>query len=127
MASPSDRVYSKTHEWHRLQDGVVTVGLTRHAVDNLTDITYVQMKPIGTSVGPGDVIGEVESVKTTGDVYAACAGSIIEVNPSLDDAPGLVNEDPYERGWLVRIRMTDDSGLGQCVDAQTYDRESSAS
>ncbi len=123
MASPTDRVYSETHEWHQRDGDVVTVGLTTHAVDQLTDITFVEMRRAGTAVSPGDSLGEVESVKTTSDVYSAVAGEIAEVNGELADNPGLINEDPYGKGWLVKIKVSDASGLGSCVDAAKYDAE----
>ncbi len=125
MASPSDRVYSKTHEWHQVSaDGTtLTLGLTRFAVDALTDVTYVHMKPKGFAFKAGAVIGEVESVKTTSDVYCACGGEIVEVNGALAEDPGLLNRDPFGEGWLVRIRVTDKSGLDSCLKQPAYDAE----
>lgn len=122
MTTPNDRVYSKTHEWHKAEGPVVTVGLTRHAVDALTDVTFVEFKSAGTTVAAGDSVAEVESVKTTSDVYSAVSGEVVEVNDALENNPGLLNEDPYEH-WLVKIRATDTAGLEQCVDAKTYDSE----
>ncbi len=123
MSTPDDRVYSESHEWFKVDGDVVTVGITAHAVDQLTDITFVEMREAGTEVSPGDALGEVESVKTTSDVYAAIAGEIAEVNADLDDNPGLINEDPYGAGWLVKIRATDTAGLDACVDAAKYDAD----
>lgn len=126
MSAPSDRVYSKSHEWHKVEGDTLTLGITRHAVDQLTDVTYVEMRPVGTVFGAGDSVGEVESVKTTSDVYCACAGEIVEVNGALSDQPGLLNEDPYGAGWLVRVRIRDRSGLSACMDAATYERGADA-
>lgn len=123
MDLPTDRVYAESHEWHKLEGDILTLGLTQHAVDQLTDITYVEMKAVGTTIEPGDSVGEVESVKTTSDVYCAAAGEIIEVNPELDDNPGLLNEDPYAGAWLVKIRMSDRGRLDECVDAEKYAAE----
>jgi glycine cleavage system H protein len=122
MTTPTDRVYSKTHEWHKVDGQTVTVGLTRHAVDALTDVTFFEAKPTGTAVSAGDSVAEVESVKTTSDVYSVVDGQIIEVNEALEDNPGLLNEDPYET-WLVRIQATNTAGLEACLDAETYERE----
>lgn len=122
MPSPSDRVYSATHEWHKVEGNSLTLGLTQFAVDALTDVTYVQMKPAGTKFLAGDSLGEVESVKTTSDVYCACAGEVVEVNAALADEPGLLNSDPYGKGWLVKVRIADAAGLEKCSDAATYDR-----
>src|SRR5258705_5691144 len=95
MSIPTDRVYSETHEWHKVEGDPLTLGLTRFAVDQLTDITFVQIKPKGTTFKAGDSIGEVESVKTTSDVYCAAAGEITEVNAALTDDPSLLNSDPF--------------------------------
>lgn len=120
-ASPADRVYSDTHEWHRLDGDVVTIGLTRFAVDNLTDVTYAEMRPTGTRISSSDVIGEVESVKTTSDVYSAVSGEIVEVNTSLSDDPGVINTDPYGLGWLVRVKASDPSELKVLKSGADYD------
>jgi glycine cleavage system H protein len=122
MPSPSDRVYSESHEWHKLEGETLTLGITRFAVDALTDVTYVQMKPKGTKFKAGDVIGEVESVKTTSDVYCACGGEIIEVNAALNDEPGLLNSDPFGKGWLVKIKVSDQSGLAKLAKSDAYDK-----
>src|SRR5262245_48857597 len=95
MSSPSDRRYSESHEWFQLQGDIVTVGLTKFAANELTDVTYVEIKPTGTTVQKGDSVGEVESVKTTSDVYSAVAGSVMEVNNAVTANPALVNSDPY--------------------------------
>lgn len=121
MATPADRVYAESHEWHKVEGDVVTLGLTQFAVDQLTDVTYVEMREAGHSFDAGDPIGEVESVKTTSDVYPAVAGEIIEVNPAVVADPSLLNSDPYGRGWLVKIKVTDAAGLEKCVDAAAYD------
>tara|TARA_R110002073_G_scaffold118918_5_gene259284 strand:+ start:227790 stop:228164 length:375 start_codon:yes stop_codon:yes gene_type:complete len=121
MSTPSDRVYSESHEWHKIDDDVVTVGLTTFAVDQLTDVTFVEMLAEGTEIEPGDSLGEVESVKTTSDIYSAVGGEIIEVNSSLDDHPEMVNSDPYGDGWLVKIKITDQGNLGDCMSASEYD------
>ncbi|MEN0019695.1 MAG: glycine cleavage system protein GcvH [Planctomycetota bacterium] len=123
MPTPADRVYSESHEWHKQDGDVVTLGITEFAVNQLTDVTFVELKPTGTTLDTGDAIGEVESVKTTSDVYASVAGEIIEINEELDGNPGLINQDPYEAGWLVRIRVSDASGLDKCVDAAKYEAE----
>ncbi len=126
MASPTDRVYSETHEWHKLDGDVLTLGITRHAVDALTDITYVNMKAVGTKIPAGSIVGEVESVKTTSDIYSAVGGEIIEVNKALSDDPAQLNGDPYEKGWLVKIRVADKGGLAKLMDAGKYDATAGA-
>lgn len=121
MASPTDRVYSESHEWFKAQGDVVTIGITRFAVDALTDVTYAQMKAKGTAVKPGDSLGEIESVKTTSDVYSLVGGTIEEVNAEVAADPSILNSDPYEKGWLVRIRVSDKAGLSKAMDGATYD------
>ena len=121
MASPTDRVYSESHEWHKLEGDTVTLGLTRFAVDALTDVTYVQMKPVGTKFKAGDIVGEVESVKTTSDIYCFVSGEVTALNPALTDDPGLLNSDPYGKGWLLKVKVADKSGLSACMDAAKYD------
>lgn len=123
MTPPNDRVYSDSHEWHKLEGDTLTIGITSFAVDQLTDLTFVEMKPVGTAITAGDIVGEVESVKTTSDIYCFADGEVIEVNGALSDNPGIVNEDPYEKGWLVRLKVTDPTGLDGLMSAQTYAAE----
>lgn len=121
MSSPTDAKYSQSHEWHRVAGNLVTLGITRHAVNELTDVTYAQMKPVGTKIGAGQTIGEVESVKATSDVYSAVAGEIVEVNTALADDPSLVNTDPYGKGWLCKLKVQDLGPLSSLMDAAAYD------
>lgn len=121
--APADRVYSSTHEWHKLEGETVTLGITQFAVDQLTDVTYVEMKKAGFKFKAGDIVGEVESVKTTSDIYSAVGGEVIERNEALSDDPGLLNRDPYGKGWLVKIKVADSSGLGTLMDAKTYNAQ----
>lgn len=121
MASPSDRRYSDSHEWHKIDGDTLTLGLTRFAVNQLTDVTYVEMKKPGFAFRTGDSVGEVESVKTTSDVYCACAGEVVESNSAVAEDPSLLNSDPYGAGWLVRIAIKDAAGLDGLMDAATYD------
>jgi len=121
MPSPSNCRFAESHEWFRAEGDTVTIGITQFAANELTDITYVEMKPAGTEVAAGDSVGEVESVKTTSDVYCVVGGEIVEVNPALEDDPSLLNTDPFGEGWLVKIRCTDLSPLDGLMDQPTYD------
>lgn len=123
MPNPTDRVYSASHEWHRVTGDTLTLGLTRFAVEQLTDVTYVEMKKPGFKFKSGDIVGVVESVKTTSDIYCFCGGEITETNAALADNPGLLNEDPYERGWLIKVKITDKSGLEKLMNAAAYDKQ----
>ena len=123
MPSPANCRFSDSHEWFRIDGEVVTLGITQFAANELTDITYIEMKPVGTQVKPGGAVGEVESVKTTSDVYSAVGGTITEVNKALASDPGLLNRDPYQQGWLVKMKSADTSPLGKLMDQATYDRK----
>lgn len=119
--TPADRLYSDSHEWHKVEGDTVTIGLTAFAVEQLTDVTYVQMKPAGTKLKAKDPVGEVESVKTTSDVYSAIAGEITQVNAAAVEDPSLLNTDPYGKGWLIKVKMSDKAGLSALMDATKYD------
>ncbi len=121
MPTPANCRMTESHEWFRQEGDVITVGITQFAANELTDITYVQMKAAGTAVDAGGSLGEVESVKTTSDVYSAVAGTITEVNAEAAKDPSLVNSDPFGKGWLVKIRASDASPLAKLMDAATYD------
>ena len=120
MSSPSTNRYTDSHEWLRADGDIVTMGITQYAVNELTDITYVEP---GSSINTGDSLGEVESVKATSDVFSPVAGEIIEVNEKLGDDPSLVNTDPYGEGWLLKIRVSDTSDLDSLMDADAYDEK----
>lgn len=121
MPSPSDRRFTDTHEWFKSDGDVVTIGITQFAADELTDITYVELKPKGTKLAAGTSIGEVESVKTTSDIYSAIGGEIVEVNPAVSKDPSLLNSDPFGKGWLVKVRTTDAAPLAKLMESATYD------
>ncbi|MEO1717007.1 MAG: glycine cleavage system protein GcvH [Planctomycetota bacterium] len=121
MGVPTDRRYSESHEWHLPDGDLIVIGITQFAVDQLTDVTFAEMKPEGTEVAAGEEIGEVESVKTSSDIYSGVAGEIVEVNPKIDEDPGILNRDPFNEGWLVKIRPEDPSAIESLMDAATYD------
>ncbi len=123
MATPADCRFTESHEWFRVDGDVVTLGITQYAANELTDITYVEMKPSGEQIDPGSVVGEVESVKTTSDVYSVVGGEIIEVNDKVADDPALLNSDPYDNGWLIKIKASDTSPLDSLMDQSTYDSQ----
>ena len=123
MSTPADCRVSETHEWFRVNGKTVTMGITQHAADELTDITYVEMKPAGTAVHAGGSVGEVESVKTTSEIYAAVAGKIVEINAEAAKDPSLVNSDPYGKGWLVKLEVADASAIMALPDGAAYDKK----
>lgn len=121
MPSPANCKFTESHEWFRVEGETIVVGITQFAANELTDVTYVQMKPSGTTIESGASLGEVESVKTTSDIYSVLSGSIVEVNTEVVKDPSLVNSDPFGKGWLVKIRAADAGKLGGLMDASTYD------
>ncbi|MDG2477702.1 MAG: glycine cleavage system protein GcvH [Phycisphaerales bacterium] len=123
MSSPTDCRYSDSHEWFRHDGDTVTMGITPYAAAELTDVTYVELRPSGTTITAGDAVGEVESVKTTSDVYSAVGGEITEVNAQAVDDPSLLNSDPQGDGWLVKVRTDDASPLDRLMDSIAYDEK----
>lgn len=120
MDFPEDLKYSKEHEWARLDSDGLVVGITDHAQDSLGEIVYVELPEEGSRVARGEAFGVVESTKAVSDLYAPVSGTVGEVNDTLLDNPELINEDPYEDGWLIRITMSDESELGKLMDAAGY-------
>ena len=120
MPSPTDRRYSDTHEWFKAQGAIVTVGLSRHAADELTDITYVDLPKAGEAVARGQAFGEIESVKATSELYAPVNGAVVEVNEAVKKDPSTVNADPYEAGWLVAVK-TGPVDTSKLMSAAQYD------
>jgi glycine cleavage system H protein len=122
MATPTNCRFSETHEWFRPEaDGTVTMGITQHAADALTDITFVEMKTDGAAVPAGGTVGEVESVKTSSEIYVPCACTVVASNEAAHKDPSLLNSDPYGKGWLVRLSGCDLSKAEGLMDAKTYD------
>lgn len=121
MTVPTDRRYAETHEWFLIDGDVVTMGITQYAADELTDITYVELPEVGTRLGMGDTIGEVESVKATSEVFSAIAGSIVEVNAALIDHPEMINDDAFEDGWIVKIKADSKDPLSTLITAAEYE------
>jgi glycine cleavage system H protein len=104
MSAPADRRYSSSHEWHKQDGDTVTIGITRHAVDELTDITYVDLPAAGKKLEAGKRFGEIESVKATAELYTSVSGEVLEANPALKSDPSLVNTDPYGKGWMIKVK-----------------------
>lgn len=117
---PDDLRYTEAHEWVRdLGDGVVRVGITDHAQNQLGDVVFVQLPDVGATVAAGAAIGEVESTKSVSDIYSPLAGEVVAVNEALTDNPELVNSGPYEAGWMLDLRVSD-GGLDGLLDAGAY-------
>ncbi len=117
---PDGLRYTKDHEWVKVEGDIALVGITDHAQEELTDIVFVELPKTGKKVKKGDVLGVVESVKTVSDIYSPVSGEVVDVNSPLDDAPGMINQEPYGKGWFAKVKMSDPSEVGQLMDASTY-------
>jgi glycine cleavage system H protein len=117
---PEDLKYSEADEWIRIEGDTATLGISDYAQDALNDLVYVEFKEVGDTLEQGESFGEVESVKAASEVYMLVAGEIIAVNDELEGDPELINQDPYGKGWLIKIRVTDDSNLANLMDAAAY-------
>ena len=122
MAVPQDRRYAQTHEWFQVDGKNVTIGISQFAADELTDITYVELPEVGSSVTAGASFGEIESVKATGEMFTALSGKVIETNGRLADEPELVNTAPFGDGWMIKIDCDDLGPLEKLMDAAAYEK-----
>ena len=116
--NPEGLFYTKEHEWLRIEGNIGTVGITDHAQQELGDVVFVETSPAGTQVEAGKHLGTIESVKAVSEIFSPAAGEILEVNNVLAGSPETVNQDPYGKGWLVRIRMDQPTGAGLMSAAQ---------
>jgi glycine cleavage system H protein len=114
--------YLETHEWADIQGGVCTVGITQHAVDQLTDVTHLQLPTVGTAVAAGKPFGEIESVKAVFDLNAPVSGAVAEVNDAVRKDPAIINADPYDKGWMIKIKMSD-SKLDHLLTLEQYQKQ----
>ena len=119
---PDDLKYTKEHEWARIDGSTVVVGITHFAQDALGDIVYVDLPAPGTDVSSMQPFGEVESTKSVSDVYSPVTGTIVERNATLEDQPELVNQDPYNAGWMVKIELSDPAELEHLMTSSQYQR-----
>jgi glycine cleavage system H protein len=120
---PQKLRYAKTHEWAGLDGDVCTVGLTQFAVEQLTDIIYVELPDVGDPALAGDSFGEIESVKSVNDLYAPVDGEIIEVNDKLNNDPSIISKDPYGKGWLIKVRVPRNTTLDHLMTAEDYQKQ----
>jgi glycine cleavage system H protein len=118
---PSDLKYTKDHEWARLEGDRVRIGITAHAVEQLGDVTLVDLPSVGADVQAQERFGDIESVKAVSELFSPVSGEVVEVNAELESSPELVNEGPYEQGWMVLIKVTDASELERLMDAAAYE------
>jgi glycine cleavage system H protein len=119
---PGDLRYTSDHEWARVEDGKIRIGITDYAQDALGDVVFVQLPEPGSRVEAGAAFSEVESTKSVSDIYAPIAGTVVEVNRDLLDAPQRLNEDPYGEGWICIIEPSDGGAASSLLDAAAYEK-----
>jgi glycine cleavage system H protein len=120
VAFPEDVRYTAEHEWARLDKGVATVGITSYATEQLGDIVYIELPPVGKKLEAMKPFGVVEAVKTVSDLYAPVAGEVVEVNTALGDNPALVNQEPYGKGWIIRLKPARSEEVQSLMSASDY-------
>jgi glycine cleavage system H protein len=121
LPAPTDRLYTKEHEWVKIDGPIATIGISDHAQSALGDIVYVELPKPGAALAQGKPIGVVESVKAVSDIYAPVSGTVTEVNGAIEDDPAKVNADPYDAGWLVKVKLTNADEVKSLLDAASYD------
>lgn len=122
MNVPEDLRYSSDHEWGRLEDGRLRIGITDYAQDALGDVVFVDVPEVGREVAAGESFSEVESTKSVSDIYAPVSGTVVEVNRTLDDTPEQLNADPYGSGWICVIEVADPAQVEALLDGEGYRR-----
>lgn len=120
MIIPEDLKYTKEHEWAKIEGDIATIGITDFAQSELSDIVYVELPAIGTMIEQMQPFGSIEAVKTVADLYAPLTGEVIEVNEELETNPGIINEDPYGLGWMIKIRITNPEEIQNLLSAEEY-------
>ena len=123
MGSPTDRKYLPSHEWAKVDGGLVVIGLSKFAVDELTDITYVELPAVGKQITAGQSFGQIESVKATSDLYAPVSGKVEAVNTKLATEPGAINADPWTDGWMIAVTPSNPGDLDRLLDSAAYDKQ----
>jgi glycine cleavage system H protein len=122
MSAPADRRYLATHEWHQLEGNIVTIGITQQAADELTDITFVQLPKVDAAVTADEPFGEIESVKATADLVCGVTGTVVAVNADLANNPGVINQDPYAAGWMIKVKLADVATFEKLMSAEAYEK-----
>jgi glycine cleavage system H protein len=120
---PKDLRYAATHEWAKLDGDVCTVGISKFAVEQLTDVVYIELPDVGDHVFAAESFGEIESVKAVSDLYAPVDGEVIAVNKALEDDPTIITADPYGKGWMVKIKVEPGASLDKLLTAEQYQKQ----
>jgi len=120
MNIPEELKYTEEHEWVRIEDNIAVVGITDFAQGELGDIVYLEIDTLDSQIDSNEVFGTVEAVKTVSDLFMPITGKVIEVNPSLEDKPELVNEDPYGEGWIIKVHIAEESQIDSLLSPSDY-------
>jgi len=120
MNVPANLRYTKDHEWIRIEGGEAFVGITDHAQHELGDIVFIEVETVGETLDQHESFGTIEAVKTVSDMFMPVGGEVLEFNESLTSTPEIINQDPYEKGWVIRIRLTDPAEADGLLDAAAY-------
>lgn len=120
MNFPQELKYTKDHEWVRIEDGIAVIGITEFAQRELGDIVYVEVETVGETIATGEVFGTVEAVKTVSDLFMPIDGEIVEFNEELESSPELVNESPYDQGWIIKVKITGDISKSDLLSTEEY-------
>lgn len=123
MNIPQDLLYSKDHEWVRVEGDVATVGITDFAQSELGDIVFVEVETVDEALDGEEVFGTIEAVKTVSDLFMPVAGTVAELNEGLEDNPALINEDPYGEGWIIKVKLGEGADLSGLLNAEAYAAE----
>jgi len=120
MNIPVDLLYTKDHEWIRVEDGIGVIGITDFAQSQLGDIVFIEIETVGETLQKGETFGTIEAVKTVSDLFIPVSGEVIEANPMLENSSALINSDPYGEGWLIKVKITDAAELSGLMSAEEY-------
>lgn len=122
MTVPENLKYTAEHEWIRVEGDEIVIGVTDFAQGELGDVVFIEIETLGETFSRGDTFGTIEAVKTVSDLYMPVDGEIVEVNPALEDTPELVNSEPFEGGWMIRVKMSDPSQLDELIPHEEYSK-----
>jgi glycine cleavage system H protein len=120
MNVPENLLYSKDHEWLRLEGDIAYIGVTDFAQSELGDIVFIEIETVGETLNIEEVFGTIEAVKTVSDLFMPVSGEILEVNPALDESPDIINKDPYNKGWMVKMKLSNLSEVDDLLSADKY-------
>ncbi|MBN1597302.1 MAG: glycine cleavage system protein GcvH [Bacteroidales bacterium] len=120
MNIPENLKYTKDHEWIRKEGDTAVVGITDYAQNELGDIVFIEVETVGEKLNQGDVFGTIEAVKTVSDLFMPASGEILEMNSAIENSPDLVNAEPFDNGWIIKIKLSDDSELDNLLDSTQY-------